>query len=164
MTFKNEAQLKKFLSEKCAKAVNNAKEKVHAEVAGNLNQFYMEFTPEEYIRTGALFNSLEVTGVKKTGNQHMNRAEAEVYFNTPDYEQGLMPLQHTPEHGKYGWATATGEQVLKTALTTKRPHGGYAEGTAIWKESMNNLGGDVGITTLLENELKGQGLKLEKIK
>lgn len=158
MTFKNEAQLKKFLSDKCAKAVNNAKEKVYEEVAGNLNQFYMEFTPEEYIRTGALFNSLEVTGVNRTGNQHMNRAEAEVYFTTPHYDQGVMPLQHTPEHGMYGWASATGEEVLDTALTGRKPHGDYAHGTAIWNESMRGLGGNRGITNLLKKELKKQGL------
>jgi hypothetical protein len=158
MTFKNEAQLKKFLMEKCAKAVANTERKVHEEFAGNLNQFYTEFTPEEYIRTGALFNSLESTGVKRTGNQHMSRVEAEVYFNTPHYEQGVMPLQHTLEHGMYGWASATGEEVLDMALTGRKPHGGYAGGTAIWTESMKKLGGKRGINKLLKQELKKQGL------
>lgn len=158
MVFKNKAQLKKFLSDKCAKAVNNTKEKIYTEFAGNLNQFYTEFTPEEYIRTGALFNSLEVTGVRKVGNQHVNKAEAEVYFSTPHYEQGVMPLQHTPEHGRYGWASATGEEVLDMALTGRKPHGGYASGTAIWTETMRSLGGKRGIKRLLEQELKKQGL------
>lgn len=158
MVFKNEAQLKKFLLSKCERAVENTKEKVYREISGNLNQFYTEFQPEEYIRTGALFNALEVTGIKRAGNQHMNRVDAEIYFNTPHYEQGVMPLQHTPEHGMYGWASATGEEVLDMALTGRKPHGGYAAGTAIWNESMKNLGKHRGIKKLLEQELKRQGL------
>lgn len=158
MTIKNKAQLQKFLADKCAKAVANTEKKVHEELAGNLNQFYTEFNPDEYIRTGALFNALESTGVKKTGNQYMNRAEAEVYFNTPEYEQGVMPLQHTPEHGMYGWASATGEEVLDMAMTGSKPHGGFASGTAIWTESMKKLGGKRGINNLLKQEIKKQGL------
>ena len=57
MTFKNEAQLRKFLLDKCANAVDNAKEKVHDKFVNNLNQFYSEFKPREYIRTNELFNS-----------------------------------------------------------------------------------------------------------
>ena len=157
MTFKNEAQLKKFLSEQCAKAVKNTKEKVYGELAGNLNQFYTEFKPAEYIRTGALFNSLEETDVKRTGNQHVSRAEAEVGFNVPHYEQGDVLLQS----GEYGNATWDGETVLEVAMTGSYgglPHGGYEDGTAIWTESMTKLGGNQGIKNLIKQELKKQGL------
>lgn len=158
MSIKNSAQLRKLLMGKAATAVGNTERRVHEEFAGKLNQFYTEFQPEEYIRTGALFNSLEHTGVMKSGNQHMVRAEAEVHFNTPDYEQGVMPLQHTSEHGMYGWASIGGEEVLDMALTGRKPHGGYAGGTAIWKEGMDALGGKSGIKRLLKQELKKQGL------
>lgn len=150
MTFKNEAQLKKFLLEKCTKAVDNAKEKVYEEVAGNLNQFYMEFKPEEYIRTGALFNSLEVTGVKRAGN-HIT---AKVYFDIPSYDHGWVPLQS----GGYGYSYWTDDYILDVTMTGKFPHGGYAGGTAIWTESMMNLGDRQGIKNLLIQELKKQGL------
>lgn len=157
MTFKNEAQLKKFLSGKCAKAVGAAKEKVYGEFAGNLNKFYTEFKPEEYIRTGKLFNALEATDVKRTGNQHVSRAEAEVGFNTPQYDNGWVQLQS----GEYDYATWDGETVLEVAMTGSYgglPHGGYEDGTAIWTESMNNLGGRQGIKNLIKQELKKQGL------
>ena len=154
MTFKNEAQLKKFLSDKCAKAVNNAKEKVYEEFAGNLNQFYTEYKPKEYIRTEALFNALEVTDVNKVGNQHMTRVEAEVGFNTPHYEHGWVKLQS----GESDWSSWTDEQILDVVMQDSLPHGGYEEGTAIWKESMKNLGGKRGIDNLLKKELKKQGL------
>ena len=150
MTFKNEAQLKKFLLEKCTKAVDNAKEKVREEFAGNLNQFYTEFRPEEYIRTGALFDSLVVTGVKRAGNQ----VATEVYFNTPRYDHGWVPLQS----GGYGYSYWDDEYILDVVMTGKFPHGGYEGGTAIWTESMAKLGGRQGIKNLLKQELKKQGL------
>lgn len=150
MTFKNEAQLKKFLMEKCTNAVANVERKVHEEFAGNLNQFYTEFRPEEYIRTGALFNALEVTGVKRAGN----RVATEIYFNTPSYDHGLVPLQS----GGYGYSYWTDDYILDVAMTGKFPHGGYEGGTAIWTESMAKLGGRQGIKILLIQELKKQGL------
>ena len=150
MIFKNEAQLKKFLMEKCTNAVANAERKVHEEFAGNLNQFYTEFRPEEYIRTGALFDALEVTGVKRAGN----RVITEIYFNTPSYEHGWVPLQS----GGYGYSYWTDNYILDVAMTGKFSHGGYEGGTAIWTDSMAKLGGSQGIKNLLIQELKKQGL------
>ena len=149
-TFKNEAQLKQFLLNKCVKAVSNAERKVHEELAGNLNQFYTESHPKEYIRTGALFNSLESTGVIKTGNG----ASAEIGFNTPSYAKGWVPLQS----GSYGYACWSDELILDVAMTggyNGLPHGGWDEGTAIWTESMDKLGS---IKSLLIQEVKKQGL------
>lgn len=136
--------------EKCANAVTNAERKVHDEFAGNINQFYTEFRPEEYIRTGALFNSLEVTGAKRAGN----RVTTEIYFNTPHYDHGWVPLQS----GGHGYSYWTDDHILDVAMTGKLPHGGYEDGTAIWTDSMAKLGGGQGIKILLIQELKKQGL------
>ena len=153
MTFKNSAQLKKALAAKCAKAVDNAKERVYEELSGNLNQFYHEFKPNEYIRTGALYNALEVTETVRYGNQHMSSAEAEVGFNTPKYEHGVVPTQ-----SGYGYSSWSDEEVLDEVMTSGWPHGGYEEGTAIWTESMQKLGYRKGIKNLIKQELKKQGL------
>lgn len=153
MTFKNEAQLKKFLMGKCANAVVNTERKVYEELAGSLNQFYAEFEPEAYIRTGALFDSLESTGAIKGKNSVV----AEVGFDVPSYKNGWVPLQS----GGYGRANWDGETVLEVAMTGSYgglPHGGYEGGTAIWTESMGKLGGRDGIKSLLIQELKRQGL------
>ena len=154
MTIKNESQLRKFLIEKCSKAVANTEKKVHEELAGNLNQFYTEYRPVEYIRTGALFNSLESTGVRKFGNQHISGVKAEVGFNTPSYEHGWIRLQS----GDYDYSSWSDEEVLDVIMQGRFPHGGFEEGTAIWKESMRSLGGKRGINNLLKQELKKQGL------
>lgn len=150
MVFKNEAQLKKFLMDKCAKAVANAEEKVHKEIAGNLNRFYSEFEPDEYIRTNTLFNSLKVTGVKRSGSN----ATAKVYFADPSWRHGWVPLQS----GDLGYSYWTDDYILDVTMKGRLPHGGYKNGTPIWTESMKKLGGERGIKNLLKQELQKQGL------
>ena len=151
MTFKNEDELKK-----CQNAVAQAEQKIYAEIKSTLAKFYSEFTPEEYIRTNQLLHSLVKSGVKKVGSGYV----AEVYFDLSalNYEQGVMPLQHTPEHGMYGWATWTGETVLDVAMNSGVPHGGYAVGTPVWTTSMAKLGD---ILELLKQKLIAQGIPIK---
>ena len=98
----------------------------------------------------ALFNSLEVTGVKRAGNC----VTTEIYFSTPSYDHGWVPLQS----GGYGYSYWTDDYILDVTMTGKLPHGGYEGGTAIWTESMAKLGGGQGIKNLLIQELKKQGV------
>ena len=146
MVFDNEAALKAALVSMCVGAVAEVEEKVHNEFAGNLNQYYGEFIPAEYIRTGALFGSLDRTGVQPTANG----AVAEVYFTTPSYQTGAVPLQN----GGTGYATWSGAKVLDYALN-RGSHGGYVGGTPIWNDSINSLGD---IKALLLNAVKARGL------
>ena len=154
MTFKNEKQLKDFLLAKCKSAIVQAEERIYRVIDGALKQYYDEFKPDEYIRTQKLLNSLVKSDVKKVGNGY----EAEVYFDESqlNYEQGIMPLQHTPEHGMYGWATWGAEEVLDTAMNGS--HGGYIDGTAIWGTSKAVLGN---IYALIKKELIAQGVPIK---
>jgi hypothetical protein len=145
MTFSNEAALKAALVAAATTAVSQVEKRVHSEFTGNLNQYYGEFTPAEYIRTGALMGSLETTGTMPTGSG----ASAEIYFTTPSYQTGLVPLQS----GRMGYATWSGGQVLDSAMHGS--HGGYTGGTAIWDDSMASLGN---IEALLIQAIKAQGL------
>lgn len=154
MNIKNSEQLKKVLMKKCAAAVGNAEIKVYGEFFDNVHNFYTEFEPVEYIRTYALYTSLDSSGVQTSDDT----AKAKVYFNVPSYQQGAVPLQHTPEHGMYGYSTLSGEEVLNTALKSGRPHGGRISGTPIWTTSMKSLGGKSGIKNIVIQELKKQGL------
>lgn len=135
---------------KCANAVANTERKIYEEFSGNINQFYTEFSPEEYIRTGSLFNSLEVTGIKQTGSS----VSAEIQFITPSWEHGWVPLQS----GNYGYSYWDDEKIMSVVMKSGAPHGGYAGGTAIWRDSMKSLGGKQGIKNLLKQELQKQGL------
>ena len=154
MIFQNETQLRNFLLAKCRNAVAQAEQKIYKVIDGCLQQYYAEFTPDEYIRTQKLLHSLVNTGVVPDGNGY----KAEVYFDISKlhYKQGVMPLQHTPEHGMYGWATWTGVEVLDTSMNGS--HGGYIDGTAIWGTS-NAILGD--ICDLLRRELVAQGIPIK---
>lgn len=152
MVFKSENELKNFLLKGCQNAVIQAEEKVHRVIDDCLRQFYSEFSPDEYIRTEQLLHSLVRSGVKSTGNGF----EAEVYFDVSklNYQQGVVPTQHGT-----GYATWSEEKVLDVAMQSDTPHGGYAGGTAVWRESRAQLGN---IYELLTQELRAQGIPIKK--
>lgn len=154
MVFKNESQLKSFLLAKCKIAIAQAEERVYQVIDRCLEQYYGEFTPAEYIRTKQLLHSLVKSNVISNGNGYM----AEVYFDESklNYKQGVVPLQHTPQHGRYGWATWGAEEVLDTAMNGS--HGGYIDGTAVWGTSRAVLGN---IYNLLKKELIAQGIPIK---
>lgn len=134
MTFDSIGELKAALTRAATAAVSQVEEEVYREFDGSLNQYYGEFSPEEYIRTGALNASLQRTGVRSTGNG----AYADVYFTTPSYQTGWVAIQSTPITWQFGYATWSGDKVLDTAMHGS--HGGYTAGTAIWDDSLSSLG------------------------
>lgn len=140
------SQIKKDIEAKAKVAVFNTREKIYSVIEKNLRVYYGEFSPEEYIRTQQLLNSL----VRQSGGLH-----AEVYFDAGalNYENGVMELQHTLETGIYGWATWGAAEVLDTSMHGS--HGGYVNGTAIWDNSMSELGD---IIALIVKELRAAGL------
>jgi hypothetical protein len=98
---------------------------------------------------------LKVNGVKRIGGKHSDLAVAEIYFDTPHYEHGWVPIQS----GGFGYSYWSDEYILDVAMRSTFPHGGYhTGGTAIWKESMKSIRGEYGIKNLLKQELKKQGL------
>ena len=151
MVIKNEAQLKQILLAKCKNVVISAEEKVHQVIDGCLKQFYSEFSPDEYIRTEQLLHSLVKSDVKQVGN----RFEAKVYFDVGslNYQTGVVPTKNGT-----GYATWDGETVLRVAMESSVPHGGYVGGTAVWTESMKRLGN---IFELLKQELIKQGIPIK---
>lgn len=154
MIFKSVEALEEYVLAQCRSAVAEAEQEVYEVIDSCLDQFYGEFTPAEYIRTKQLLHSLVRTGVKPVGNGYV----AEVYFDVGrlNYEQGVMPLQHTPQHGMYGWASKTGSEVLDMAMHGS--HGGYEDGTAIWDASIAKLGN---IWELLKEKLIANGIPIK---
>lgn len=134
-TFDSTAALKAEILNRSEKAVASAKQRVYEKIDEFLHGYYSDYTPEEYIRTKQLLRSLVQTKVKSIGNGW----EAEVYFDASklNYKKGVMPLQHTPEHGRYGWATWGADEVLSTALHGS--HGGYVRTAPIYGRSLNFL-------------------------
>lgn len=154
MIFENESQLRVEFAKKLKIAVSNTANIIREKLEENVNKFYSEYSPSEYIRTGALEGSLYFIDARRYGNQHVSGATAEVGFNTPSYQHGWVRLQS----GTYDWSSWSDEEVLDVVMTGGLPHGDAAGGTAIWTQSIRELGGKRGISNILKQELKKQGL------
>ena len=131
MVFGSVEEFEKFVLDKCRDAVSETEQEVHQVMESNVNQFYGEYSPREYNRTGAFSESLQKTGVMSTGNGF----EAEVYFNEvswPSVTVGQSGMLHTKDK-------SDGE-ILANNLTGGAPHGWYAGGTPVWNASLSTLG------------------------
>lgn len=124
------SQIKKDIEAKAKVAVFNTREKIYSVIEKNLRVYYGEFSPEQYVRTQQLLNSL----VRQSSGLH-----AEVYFDAGalNYQTGT-------------WGAA---EVLGTSMHGS--HGGYVGGTAIWDNSMSELGD---IVALIVKELRAAGI------
>lgn len=123
-------QIKKDIQAKSENGVRSAVDKIYEVIDSSLKRYYGEFSPEMYQRTYQLFCSLVETG----GGLH-----GEVYFDAG-------ALNYTT--GKWGAA-----EVLDASMHGS--HGGYVGGTAIWDDSMAELGD---INALIVRELRAAGL------
>ena len=164
MKFKNETQLKNFLMQKCRAAVAGTEQKVHNIIDKCLRQFYEQFEPEEYIRTEQLLHSLVKSKVEPNGK---NGYKARVYFDATllNYDNGYVAIQSTEITGRMGyaaWDTDTILDVVMTGSYSGLPHGGYANGTAIWSKSEAMIQTLGGVLEMLERELKMIGVPIVK--
>lgn len=163
MDFKNEKQLEKFLLSKCKAAIIGTEQRVHNIIDKCLRQFYAQFEPEEYIRTEQLLHSLVKTNVKKVGNGY----EAEVYFDGDklNYQNGQIKIKSTESTGRMGYAVWDKDTILDVVMTgsySGLPHGGYANGTAIWTKSEAIMASLGGVYEMIEQELKVIGVPVRK--
>lgn len=148
MLFKSEAQLKKYILDKCKVSVAQTQSKIHFLINNVLNEFYDEFTPSEYIRTHQLLHSLVKSDIKSTGNSIV----AEVYFDASKLNYV------SPARGKSGQmhdAIYSNDEVLNMAMHGS--HGGWIDGTPIWSTSLGRLGD---VYKLLINSLKTNGIPI----
>ena len=146
MVFKTVKELENHILKKSKVAVGLAQEKTAMIINHFLTQFYNEFSPIMYVRTEQLLRSLVKTRVVHDTKKGWI---AEVYFDLDalDYSTRIIPAQLSSSdkitnENKYKgkpWGKENDAWVLDTAMTGNLPHGGYAEGTAIWTESMKIL-------------------------
>lgn len=111
MTFKNEAQLKNFLLQKCKSAIIKAQEKVYKILDLYMQRFYADYDPVMYERTYQLMHSLVKSDIAFTGNGY----EAEVYFDMSklNYLTGRQPSgEQVVDAAAYGGHGATGLKIV----------------------------------------------------
>lgn len=144
MVFNSIEALKNHILSCSQVAVERATEKIHYVINLFLTDYYREFKPDVYVRTEQLLKSLVRSDVRPTANGW----EAEVYFdiNALDYSTRIVPdgkpWSSNNTYHREGWTKDNDMWVLGTAMQGGLPHGGYAEGTQIWTESLNVLSKD----------------------
>ena len=148
MDFDSVEAFEKFVLNKCRNAVSGAEQEVHKTMRSNVSKFYGEYEPTEYIRTNSFSESLQRTGVIPIGNGF----EAEVYFDEVSY-----PSMAVGKSGRSHSKNKSDGEILANNLTGSMPHGWFASGTAVWTDSMSQIGN---IDMLLLKELKEQGIPI----
>ena len=110
MVFKNETQLKNFLSAKCRNALIKAQEKVYKILDLYMQRFYADYDPELYERTYQLLHSLVKSNIRQNGNEFI----AEVYFDLNYmYTTGANPSgKQAMDAAAYGGHGAQGLLVV----------------------------------------------------
>ena len=165
MIFKSIKELENHILTKSEVAVELAQEKAAMIINHFLTQFYNEFSPEWYARTEQLLRSLVKSEVRQTSNGWV----AEVYFDSSalDYSTRIIPAQlsHSNKisnentYHRNPWTDENTAWVLEIAMTGSLPHGGYADGTAIWTESMRVL--DKEAINILKEKLIQAGIPVK---
>lgn len=146
MVFKNEAQLKSFLLNKCQNALIKTQEKVYKIIDLHIQRFYADYDPSMYDRTYQLMHSLVKSNIIPTGNGY----EAEVYFDLSSigYETGRQP---------------SGEQVMGAAAFGGHGASGlkvvYGNGADIWNTPLEIL--DAEAINILVQELIAAGIPIK---
>lgn len=143
--FHDENELKKYLLIQSEIVVKKAQEKIAMVINHFLTQYYKEFSPDVYVRTSQLLNSLTKTNIKSISNGWI----AEIYFDLSalDYSTRIVPDRFAGAnpfntYHRENWTKENDAWVLENAMMGTYPHGGYSGATGntqIWIESMNVL-------------------------
>lgn len=147
MVFKNEAQLKKFLLEKCKSALKNAQNEIYLVIQQFVKEFYADYSPTMYERTYQLYNSLVKSDVEWSGS-HGYKVYVYFDYNALNYITGAQP---------------SGEQVMNAAA-----YGGHGaeglkvvsgnSGVGIWDDPMRIISAEA--IEILKKKLIEQGISI----
>ena len=125
MTFDSLDALKNYILSRSQVAIKMAQEKVFKIIEDFLLQYYMEFSPEVYVRTYQLLCSLVKTDIKQTANGWV----AEIYYDVSRLDYSVKTLNGIGTWANKNWSE---QQTLEAAAHGS--HGGWVSGTAIWDD------------------------------
>lgn len=152
---KNQKQLADVILEKyVASAMKATQQMVYDAIQESITEYYKEYTPEVYERTYKFLNSLIKTDIIRVGNTISCEVKIDERFLEYEYPNG-------------GGINATGLDVVQWAnreVPGYGNHGGTVDtgrDDGFWDVAMQTLGGDFGIMTLLNNNLKRRGLNVK---
>ena len=154
MMIKSKEELRNVLKERALNALLKTQAQVYEIINRFVKEYYAEYSPTFYERTYQLYRSLVTSKIQPTKNGY----KCSVYFdiNRLDY---YMKMVKGKQRRNKGWSAA---KTLKTAMTSKHPHGGYRKigGTAIWIEAMRVI--DKNGIEILKKMLKDSGIPLKE--
>ena len=173
VTFNNLDEVYKYLEEQAESILWWVQMEVYDIVQKFVDDYYKEYSPDFYERTYQLYESLIRSDIKKIGNTYI----AEVYFDKSklDYSMkrfkywiGLDGLYYNPfnpaSRSTDYWFNNKGysnDKTLSTAMVGSKPHGGRADGTAIWIESLKEI--HKMFVPFCIKELKSRGIPVRAI-
>lgn len=126
--FNSTEEIRNYVLSRMDVAVKRVQEKVYDVCSRFLNMFYGEYNPMVSERTYQVFNSLVKSDVRRSGDT----VEAEVYF---DLSALSHPRQYIGQDGRTVYANWSESQIMESVMTGAT-HGGRADGTAVYIESL----------------------------
>lgn len=120
MVFKTKKELKNYLMSKMQDSIKEAQQKVYDVLYEFIDQFYQEFSPEEYQRIFHLYKSLMKSEIIESGKTY----KAVVYFDASQMDHQVLDGYYGEAREPSEWSE---EQILHTALIGEHPHGGYSK-------------------------------------
>ena len=144
MTFKSLEELKEKLDTAIKNTLRQSQKEVYDVIQKAVTKFYYKdkFRPHSYDRTYQLRDYL-----------NMNDINENILFDRHDY-YAYVGYDYRDLNYDYDES-----EVLRWAMVGDRPHGNYAHGTAIWKNSNPTI--EKKLPTYIKQQLKANGLPIK---
>lgn len=154
MTFKNKKELERFILKKCRLALIKSQEEIYRIIKDFLRQFYMDYDPTIYERTGQLLQSLVQSRIVSDGKGY----KAEVYFDLDSlsYEGGNPSGEQVMAAASQGYHGAIGKMPYKDGEFLYM-HG--QTGVSVWDDPIKIL--DAKAIEILKNMLIAEGIPIK---
>lgn len=152
---KNSKQLTDVILDRyAASALQLTQKEIYNSIQESINEYYHEYSPDFYSRKFKFLNSLIKTEIVRLGNN----ISCEVKIDE-SYLKYSYPNQMSDD------LSATGLDVVKWANRESGygNHGGTVDAgrsEGFWDIGLRDMGGEIGILTVLKNNLKKRGLNL----
>lgn len=152
---RNIKDLEKVVNRYIEKAMIMTRNEIFEVISEKVSDYYSEYTPRVYDRTGTLMESLTGSNILKTGNSFSFTVGWEDDYLSFQYPGNSLESYNPP------YNPATGQDVLY--WFNNQSHGGTVGGShSYWDEAINELNARHGsIPLLFKKNLKKCGLPIK---
>ena len=157
MIIKNINDLNRAIQPYIIRAMEMTENKIFDVISAKVNDYYDEYEPKDYHRTGTLKESLTASPIQSDNG---------LFSFTVGFDDDYLTFQYPGWPTVYGRATggvnpATGHDVLSLYFNNKLHGAPPIPGKhRFWDEAIAELGGENGIIQLFKENLKKVGLPI----